>query len=482
VAEPTTPIARRAASDVLRQLAGRILNLTLGIFVTAALVRGLGDEDFGRWMTVLVIVQVAEYFTSFGLEQVTVRLAAQETDPERREAWVDALVSLRLALAAPALLVSIAVLLLLEQDTEMRTAGVVLAGTIALAAPSMVRVRFQIRLRNDVPVAVATLNSVLWGVAVLGLTLAGAGLVAYAVAFAVIGAVTVAAQVALSLRLAPLRLIAGRRLWPEIVRIGVPVGIAGLLVLAYARIDQVLVFELRGAQEAGLYGSVYRVLEQAHLVPVALMATLTPLVAAAAADPPRLRQVVRLALQLLVTASLGGLAVAVVLAEPIVVLLFGEDFRAAAPALPIFAGSFVVITLGYVTGTLVLIFELHRRFALFALLGLLVNVGLNLLLLPRYGFLAAAWTTLATEIVVTGPVFWMVLRRMPPGVVPWQATMRLVGAATGTAGALWALDAAGVPFGILLVLAAPLYGGLALATRGVEPSMIRELLGSRAPA
>ena len=40
----------------------------------------------------------------------------------------------------------------------------------------------------------------------------------------------------------------------------------------------------------------------------------------------------------------------------------------------------------------------QRRFMFNAMAGLVINLGLNLILLPRYGFIAAAWVTLVTEL------------------------------------------------------------------------------------
>ena len=89
-------------------------------------------------------------------------------------------------------------------------------------------------------------------------------------------------------------------------------------------------------------------------------------------------------------------------AGPTIDLIFGSEFSAAAPALPILMGAFVVICFGYLSGNMVVVLGLQRRYLLYALFGLFFNVALNLALLPPYGFIAAAWITLATELLVVG--------------------------------------------------------------------------------
>jgi O-antigen/teichoic acid export membrane protein len=471
---------RAAARDVVLQVIGRTLNVLMGVVVTALVVRALGDEGFGRWVTVLAVVQVADYFTSFGLEPVAVRLAAAG-DERERDRWVDGLVSLRLALSLPAAVVAVALLLVIEPSREMRITAVLLAATIVCGAPGVLRARFQLRMRNDVPVAITTVNSVVWGVAAVALYLGDAGIIAFAIAFLGAALLAAALQVVTARRLGPIRLGGSRRYWPELLRVGVPVGIGGLLILAYARIDQVLVFELAGEREAGLYGAVYRILDQAQLVPIALLTTIAPLTAAAAVrDPERLRTLVAGAAQLLVVVSLGALSTSIVLAEPLVVLLFGEDFRPAADALPVLTGAFVVICLGYLAGNLVLVYDLQKRFLRVAVVALVVNVAANLVLIPKYGFMAAAWVTLLTEIVAVGPpVVWGIRRigwRPPAG--PFA---RALTAAVLSGAVLEGLELAGAPAGVLLALAGPLYVGLVLVTGAVQADQVRMLLRRGAP-
>jgi O-antigen/teichoic acid export membrane protein len=475
-------LPRAAALDVARQLFGRIFNLALGVGVTALLVRALGEAGFGRWTTALVIVQMVEYFASFGMEGVAVRSAASERDAAKRARWVDALVSLRMALSIPAFLVSVAVLAIIEEGAEMRAAGAILAAGILLGGPGMTRAHFQLRLRNDVPVAVMTLNSVLWGAAVLTLYLLHAGIVTFAIAFVAVAMVSTAVQVVLALRIAPLHLVSGRGLWPELIRVGVPVGLAGLLILAYARLDQVLVFELAGERDAGIYGALYRVLEQAHLVPLALMTTLMPLISASAGDPARMRRLVGVAMHLLTVVSLAGLAVSLTLSRPLVQALFGSDFAQGAGMLPVLAGAYVAICFGYVSGNLVLVFRLQKQFMVFAGIGLAVNLALNFALIPHYGYKAAAWATLITEVIVVVPTLAMGLRRVGPGAVPVGPISRAFVAAGILAAVMLVLDAVGYPPLIQLLVAPFLYSGLCLLLRAVDIGELRLIQSERGRA
>jgi O-antigen/teichoic acid export membrane protein len=291
--------------------------------------------------------------------------------------------------------------------------------------------------------------------------------------------VTAIVTAVLALRLAPVRLEGVKDLWPTLLRVGVVVGIGGVLVTSYVRLDQVLVLEFAGARQAGLYGAAYRVLDQIQFIPAAVMTTLFPLIAAARTqNPERVPVLLQTAGEYLAMASLPILAFTIVAARPIVVTLFGEPFAGASTALPILAGAFISISWGYLVGSMVVVLELQRRFITYAAIGLVLNAILNIALIPPYGFTAAAWVTLVTEFTVMLLTMRSVLRalRMRPRL---DRVARTLLAAVVMGGAAAAARAAGLPLVPLGLLALVVYVPALLATRVLVPSELKALLASR---
>ncbi len=467
----------RAAADVAIQVLGRALNLVPGIVVTVLLTRALGDDGFGQWSTALAIVQIATPFGDFGLEQVAVRKAAAAREEERD--WIGALITLRLAFALPVAIVTAVVQLVVADNSQMAAAGLLLTGTLLLAPFSMARVAFQTRVRNDLTILVLTVNSILWTAAVIAIVASDGGMVWFAAAFLGSAVVSVALGLWLGSRLSRPRMRGSRQLWRELARIGVPIGLAGLIVTAYVKLDQVMLFSLAGAEDAGLYGAVYRFLDQAQFLPAALMTTLFPIMASSwPADPERVRRIGRLIADYLAIVSLPALGFTLVAAEQVVRLLFGEDFLRAADALPILMGAFVVICFGYLAGNLVVVLELQRIFLRNALIALAFNVVLNLILIPPYGFVAAAWVTLATEVLVTALTLSAALRKLELKLRLRRMALATVAAALMT-GAVAGLEALGAPLGVLLAAAAVTYPAAVLLVGAVRPAEVRQLLQLR---
>ena len=81
---------QRAARDILVQVVVRILNLALGVFVTALVVRTLGQAGYGQWSTIFVVLALIAYFANFGMEGVALREAARH--PESEHEWIGAVI------------------------------------------------------------------------------------------------------------------------------------------------------------------------------------------------------------------------------------------------------------------------------------------------------------------------------------------------------------------------------------------------------
>ena len=465
---------RRTVIDIGVQLVARAGNLVLGVVVTLIIVRALGTRGFGEWSTILAIAQIATSFGDLGLTQVAVSRAA--ADPDGPAQWLGALMGLRLLLSLPILLVEVVAVLLVAPTAHVRVAGLIIAGTAVLGAAGSLTAAFQLRVRNDLSMLVITVNSLLWTGGVAAAAAFTSDIRVFALIFLVVNILSTALTVVLAVRGSPITLRGARRLWGRLLRVGVGLGGAGILVTLYVRLDQILVFHLGGSYQAGLYGAAYRILDQIQFLPASVMTTLFPLIASAyPANLPRTRALLQTSAEYLSMASFGVLAFTVVAAKPIMVLLFGHRFGAAAPALPILMGAFVSISVGYLAGSMVAILSLQRQFMTYAAIGLVLNVGLNVVLIPRYGFEAAAWTTLATELLVMSQLMRRVLARLEMQLRLTRLTrIALVAVVMGVL--VWLARQLGATLVELVAVAAVAYVPLLVVSKALSPAHLRGLL------
>ena len=284
------------------------------------------------------------------------------------------------------------------------------------------------------------------------------------------------AYVVLALRASPVHFRHSRPLWPDLLRQGLPVGIGGLLTLGYGYVDQVIVFEIAGVRDAGLYGAVYRIYERIQFLPAAIMTTLFPLfVTARDHDPERVRRLFHTAVDYLLLTSLPALAIT--LAGP-----RGDHAPAVRGRLRRRRAGAAAAD-GHLRRRLARLphrvpdrrLQPAAQVRAIAIGALVFNVGTNLALVPSYGFMAAAWLTLATEVLVMSLSMWIVCSRM--GIVPaGEGLGRIVAAATVTGLAAWGLREAGLPTVAWVAAAAALYAVLVIALGSVRLEELRALV------
>lgn len=462
---------RRITADIGIQLVGRVLNLLLGLVVTLVVVRTLGEHRYGQWSTILAVGELLGYFGELGLDRVTVRQAAG--DPEHESEWLGALLSLRILLAVPVTLAFLAIMFAISADGTMRISSAVFA-VLSLAAPfGALTLIFQLKVRNDLTMAMLTLNSVLWTGSALALSMFTHSMIGFSIAFIGAFLITVAVQTVFRRRLATIRIRGSRQHWRELAALAIPVGIASMLTFAYGRIDQILVFQIKGSDAAGIYGAMYRILTTTAFVPIAVITTLFPILSKV--ERPQMRRMAVMATEYLAMASFPIFTFVLAASSPVVRLLFGHQFVQGHNALRVLMGAFLAICFGYVAGVMIIVLRLQKQFVRYALLALVVNVVLNLIFIPQYGYMAAAWITLITEVLVQILSMRLVMRELE--FRPKLGRFVRIGIAAGGMGfAVWGLHAAGVALPWLIAVAAASYPVLLLALRALVPSELRALM------
>jgi O-antigen/teichoic acid export membrane protein len=155
----------------------------------------------------------------------------------------------------------------------------------------------------------------------------------------------------------------------------------------------------RSPHEVGVYAVAYAFLEQALFVPSVFIAVLFPILARhlAHADDEEAPKVVQKAFQVLLLMAVPAGLILFFMPTVAVHLISSSEFDAATTPLQILAFALVPIFLNSLFFAVLVNLNQQRLLMVVAGTTLLVNVGLNLFLIPRYGYTAAAVTTVVTE-------------------------------------------------------------------------------------
>jgi O-antigen/teichoic acid export membrane protein len=175
-----------------------------------------------------------------------------------------------------------------------------------------------------------------------------------------------------------------------------PLGLGVLVSALYFRIDVYFLERLHGIETVGSYNAAFRLVDAVRLFPAAALAVAYPRLCAATTLAPLGRLSTALAAGSLVAAVAVFLA-----ATPLLVLLYGDAFAAAAPALRALAWSIPLFFVNYGLTHQMIAWRRQQTYLAIACAALAVNVAGNALLIPSLSMIGAAYSTLLTEVVVS---------------------------------------------------------------------------------
>jgi O-antigen/teichoic acid export membrane protein len=168
-----------------------------------------------------------------------------------------------------------------------------------------------------------------------------------------------------------------------------------------------------------------------------------------------------------------------VLARPLVVLTTGPEYTEGYRIVPFVAASMLIQGIAHWRRSAFLFYKKTTTYLLTAGLAAAVNVGLNLILIPRYGFVAAGITTLIGYITLDATGWWL-SRRLLRWKFPVLAGARTLGASLLMGVVVWwFMRLAPFPLVPNLVLAVALgvviMGGLLRLLGEVKPEDLRQI-------
>jgi O-antigen/teichoic acid export membrane protein len=185
----------------------------------------------------------------------------------------------------------------------------------------------------------------------------------------------------------------GRVRTGRLLRVSWPTGVHSVASMGLFRIDAVLLAALAGAAAAGRYAAAYRLLETVVFVSWTVARAVFP-VMAAAPDPRRVRRVAEAGLVVLATVFLPYAVLLWCRGADVLRLLYGPDLaRESAVTLAWLAPAPLLFGAGYLAGLVLLAGGPTPRLLTGSIGALVVNVLLNLVLIPLYGPVGAAVST-----------------------------------------------------------------------------------------
>jgi O-antigen/teichoic acid export membrane protein len=389
---------RRYAANTSWMFAEQILRMVAGLLVGIWVARYLGPEQFGLFSYAMAFAALFSSIAKLGLDSILVRDLVR--DPELRDVCMGTAFWLKLVGAA-AMLGAIGIVMpLTSSDSTTKLYIFLIASGAIFQSLEVVDFYFQSKVLSKF-VSVCKLTQLFISSLIkLYLIYAGSGLFWF-VLVSMVDQITLAITLYLAYRYQKIGGFFGcfdRQIAIRMLRDSWLLVLSGMVIMIYMRIDQIMIKEMLGEKDVGLYSAATRISEIWYFIPMLITSSLFPsIVSAKNSNEKQYLSRLQNLLTFLVWISFIVAILTTLLSQHLIVFLYGNAYLEASQALVIHTWGGIFVALGVVSGGWYVNENLQHYAFYRTALGAILNICLNFALIPKYGISGAAIATVISQ-------------------------------------------------------------------------------------
>ena len=411
--------ARRVVKNSVTPMAAQLVSRFIDLGFTVVMLRLLGPHNYGNYAFAVALIGYFSIFTDFGLGTLLTREVSRDRGAIGKYLGNTMAIRVALCIASAPILLGILALYSWRFGLERETVIVTLLFMASLF-PSSVAAAFSAAFSAYEKMEYPAIASIL-----TTMVRASVGLLALAIGWGVVGlgVASVAASLASAILLAlmfvrmfsfpklELDLFEGREMtWSSL-----PLMINNLLSTIFFRIDVMLLQPMKGSQVLGYYSSAYKFVDGLNVFPSFVTLALFPVMSRRARSSREgLITAYTKALKVLFILAMPITLGTMIIAERLVLFLFGSEFSPAIQALQILIWFLPFSYVNSVTQYVIIAVEKQRFLTLAFVIGAAFNLLANLIAIPLFGLVGASVVTVLSELVLMAPFMWAVWRWVGP--------------------------------------------------------------------
>jgi len=437
-------IFSKVTFNTLISYVGRVISSAFALIIIGLMTRALGPEKFGEYTTIVAYLSMFVILADLGLGVLMTREISRLKDGITEVA--SSYFTLRLLSSAVFLLLGIVISLFFPYSSAIKL-GMIIAGSglFFLSVSQLLLGIFQKHLAMHITALAEIFGRgaqliLVYVIYVWGERSPTGSLYLFLGAMSAAALVIFASQYIFARKYVKIAWRTDLAQWKAILKTAWPIALSIVLTLIYFKIDTIFLSLMKPQTDVGTYGVAYRVLESLIFFPAIFSGIMLPILSreAVEANLDNFRKTFAKTLRMItifaVPVTVGG----IILAYSIANLIGGREFLASGAPLQALFIATGIIFFGNLFGRAVIALDLQKKAVVAYLFGVVLNVVLNLIFIPKFTYMGAAWTTVATEFLITVFLFWLVWdkAKISPEV---KTTIKAAFAAAVMAGALFYL-------------------------------------------
>ena len=379
------------SSSIVWQLTEKILRIFSGLFIGIWIAKYLGTHLFGVYSYIQSFVGLFVALTTLGLDGVVVR---EITKNQNQNIYIGTALLLRLMGAV--LLILILSVVMYFYPHEYSSLMMLYSLIFIIQAGLVFEYYFQSRVQGNIigKVKIASLSlGILLKVYVI---LTGGTLFDFITVLMVeSGIVSFLLIMNYSKQESLTNLKVRLRYSIDLLKTSWPLIFSGFIMSVYMKIDQVMLYNMLSAEMNGIYASAVRISDSMNFIPVIICNVVFPLIIKLKSKSTSKYRIATKSLHSLML--WGAILLAsffTIFSEIIIRNTYGIEYIEAASVLSIYTWASIPVFLGVSSTIWILNENLQKYKLIMDVFGALLNIALNLYLIPKYGVLGAAYATL----------------------------------------------------------------------------------------
>jgi len=399
--------ARTIAKNTSVIFIANIIGYIVGFFTVMYTARYLGADNFGILSVALSFTGIFGVISDLGLGSLTTREVAR--DKSLLNKYVGNTIIIKTVLAIFTLLLIFLIVNLIGYPQQIINAIYIIAVTIIIGVFSGISSSiFQAYEKMEYQAISIILSSVLVLLGSLFVIYQGFNVIAFAFVYLSVSlALSGYSFIVYSLKFGLPKIDIDLNFWKPLIKEALPFGLTGISGMIYTYIDSLLLSIIKGNEAVGFYSAAYRIMLVLLFVPnavnVAIFPPMSRLYGSSSRSSLRLMHEKYFKFMIITGIPLG--VGTTLLADKIILLIFGIGYKQSIIALQILIWTMVFTFVG---AAFVRVFEATNKQLIVTKISgfcVVVNILLNLVLIPKFSYIGASVATVLTEIILVTSIF-----------------------------------------------------------------------------
>jgi O-antigen/teichoic acid export membrane protein len=379
-----------------------ILRNLIGVFVFAWVARYLGPEQFGLMNYAVALVALFSVFSTLGLDNILIREIV--SSPEKRKEYLGSALLLKFIGAFVLIITATLASYFINSENTVITFFVFIVSLgYIFKSFDVIDLWFKSQVKSKYSVYSRATSFFVVSVIKIILILTQAPLVAFVWMFTLDFFIAALLLIYFYSQKVPDSMLDWKvriKTAKNLLKDSWPLMLSGVAVVIYMKIDQVMIGNMLGEKELGIYSSAVKLSEAWYFVPMIISSSVFPSILRVRKKSKELYlRRIQMLYDFFTWFTIGVALIVTFLSPFIINILYGSEYAMASTVLSIHIWAGVFVFLGVASSNYLIAENLTKITFYRTLAGVTVNIFLNLILVPFYGIMGAAFATLVSQFV-----------------------------------------------------------------------------------